>query len=352
MHNSIARIRERAVIRGLNFIYRISWQSEAFDAYGYDYLFSFSCISVTSQSPAIRNLARKMGRVLARRWRETHAVLPQNLDADILTAYVFAGLSANGLGIGGDFAKSQIADWARSFTACDYFWFEAEKEPPPADVPEECSCGSQNPRGSSYCLTCAEPLGTMSRYEVWVVALIRSYFGERYGVTLGSQYGDVLKWLNVMRPYPGPGCEPSDDFIWSIYAATHVVYTLNDYSLYKLSPDWLPDEYEFLKKNISETISMDDPETVGEIIEALRSFGLGEENASLRDGMDYLLSTQNADGSWGDPNIEDFYDRYHPTLTAINALREFEWRGTRLSFPEVKPLLGLEPTSLSTASRT
>jgi hypothetical protein len=184
----------------------------------------------------------------------------------------------------------------------------------------------------------------MSRYEVWVVALIRSYLGERYGVTLGARYREVIKWLARMRPYPGPDCDNADDFIWSIYAVTHVVYTLNDYSSYRLSPDWLPDEFEFLKNSVSEAISMDDPETVGEILDSLKSFGLGSRNALVREGMDYLVSKQNAEGSWGDPDAEDIYDRYHPTLTAINGLREYAWRGTRLSFPELKALLRPEKT--------
>lgn len=331
--------RERAVMRGLDFIHRMSCQTEAFDAYGYDYLFCFWWISSTSRSPTIRALARKMGRVHARRWRQTHSGLPQNPDADIVTSYVFASLSADGLGIHDAFLRSAIGDWARRFNACDYFWFDAATEPPPSDVPVDCSCGSQNPRGSTCCLTCGTALTTMSRYEVWLVALIRSYLGERYGITLGARYKDVIKWLAVMRPYPKPDCDCTEDFIWSIYAATHVVYTLNDYSVYRLSRAWLSDEFEFLANCVTEAISMEDPETVGEILDSLKSFGLGNRNALVRTGMDYLMSTQNTDGSWGDPDVEDFYDRYHPTLTAINGLREYAWRGTRLSFPELKGLI-------------
>jgi hypothetical protein len=55
--------------------------------------------------------------------------------------------------------------------------------------------------------------------------------------------------------------------------------------------------------------------------------------------MDYLLATQNPDGSWGDVEAEDIYDRYHPTWTAIDGLREYAWRGERLQSPRLMRLL-------------
>jgi hypothetical protein len=37
--------------------------------------------------------------------------------------------------------------------------------------------------------------------------------------------------------------------------------------------------------------------------------------------------------------VRDTYQRYHPTWTAIDGLRDYRWRGERLSFPRIKPLL-------------
>ena len=78
---------------------------------------------------------------------------------------------------------------------------------------------------------------------------------------------------------------------------------------------------------------------VGEFLDSLKAFGLTNSHPLLRTGMEYLLSQQNPDGSWGDMNAEDIYQRYHPTWTAIDGLREYRWRGVRLSFPELMPLL-------------
>jgi hypothetical protein len=144
-----------------------------------------------------------------------------------------------------------------------------------------------------------------------------------------------------MRPYPNRSRHGDGlDFYWSIYAVTHVVYTLNDYSAYQLSPSWLPDEYAFLKRNLTEAIKMEDPEALGEFLDCLKSFGLAENHPLIRKGLDYLLSCQNSDGSWGEPNADDIYVRFHSTWTAIDGLREYNWRGKRLSFQRLKPLLG------------
>jgi hypothetical protein len=50
-------------------------------------------------------------------------------------------------------------------------------------------------------------------------------------------------------------------------------------------------------------------------------------------------SSQNADGSWGDPDEENIRTRCHTTWTAIDGLRTYAWRGERLSHPEVKSML-------------
>jgi hypothetical protein len=45
--------------------------------------------------------------------------------------------------------------------------------------------------------------------------------------------------------------------------------------------------------------------------------------------VEYLLATQNADGSWGDAEAKDIYRRYHPTWTAIDGLRDYKWKRRR-----------------------
>jgi hypothetical protein len=178
----------------------------------------------------------------------------------------------------------------------------------------------------------------MSPYAVWVDAMTRTYIGERYGVRLGASYRDVIRWAPTMRPYPAYA-RTSMNAYWAVYAVTHIVYTLNDYSLYRLSPRWLPDEFIFLKRNLERAIDEEDPETMGEFLDTLKAFGLADNHALIRKGISYLLSSQNADGSWGDVDAKDIYKRYHPTWTAIDGLRDYAWRGERLSFRRLQSMI-------------
>jgi squalene cyclase len=105
-----------------------------------------------------------------------------------------------------------------------------------------------------------------------------------------------------------------------------VVYTQNDYSLYRLSPRSLPDEFAYLKSNLKEAVALKDPETMGELIDCLKSFGLDDNDPLIRTGTEFLLSSQNPDGSWGDMKTTDMYLRYHPTWTAVDGLRDYKWK--------------------------
>lgn len=331
--------REQAVIRGLEFLYGIACDAEGLSIYGYDLLFSFHWISSTSRDVNLREAARKMGRECARRWRREHAEVPADADADAVTHLIFGNYSANRLGVTDNSLKSHIKAAAARFSPHDYYWFDPATEPPPRDVPDDCECGAFNPRGQRICRECKSALSVLSPYEVWLVALIRSYFGERYGVMLGARYADVIKWLPSMRPYCDDADRNYSDFLGSIYAITHVVYTLNGYHAYSLSPRWLPDELDFLKRNLRKVIEMGDAETAGEVLDSLKAFSLTDRQPLIRDGMEFLLSEQNADGSWGDAEAEDIYDRYHATLTAVNGLRDYARRETRLAFPKLGPLI-------------
>src|ERR1035441_6671598 len=91
-----------------------------------------------------------------------------------------------------------------------------------------------------------------SRYDVWWDALVLTYTGDGCGIPMGASYVDVLRWLPQMRPYGGPA---DGEFRDMVFAITHLVYTLNDYNRYRLSPEWLPDEFEFLRENLKAPVA-------------------------------------------------------------------------------------------------
>ena len=331
--------RERAIERGLEFIYEVACDEDYFADYGQDLLNCFYFISVTSRDRALRRTARKMGLERARLWRREHRSLPRGADAETVSLYIHGIYAAERFGLRDPALKEQIRRAAKRITALDYFWFDPTREPPPSDVTERCECGLLNERGRKACRQCRKRLTVINRYLLWYDALIVSYNCERIGVHIGARYHEVLKWLPVMRPYRGRENGDNPDFYDCLYAITHIVYTLNDYSVYRLSPRWLPQEYAFLKTHLREAIETEDPDMMGEFLDSLKAFGLEDTHPLIRTGMEFLLSCQNADGSWGDTDAEDVYKRYHPTWTAIDGLRQYAWRGERLSFPRLKPML-------------
>ena len=331
--------RRRAIERGLQFVYETACDPENFKLWGHDYLGCFHSIWSTSKNIKLRRTARTMGQERARYWRRELARLGSDVEAEDIAQLVFGAYAADKLGVHDRLFKEKVRAAAGRFTARDYFGFDTAHEPPPRDMPDECPCGVDNKRGRKTCYQCKRRLIMLSPYAVWMDALTRSYTGERYGITIGAALADVLKWVSIMRPYPTYDGGYNPDFYWALYAVTHIVYTLNDYSLYKLSPRCLPEEYAFLKVNLQNFINMEDAESVGELLDTLKAFGLSEDYPLIRKGIDFLLAQQNPDGSWGDLGATDIYQRYHPTWTAIDGLREYAWRGGLRRSQSVKALL-------------
>lgn len=333
------RDRAQAVRRGLLFIYRTALNEKNFSQYGSDYLWCFYTLSSAFSDQEASAMARRMGVERARHWRLRHRRLPPDADAGTISDYAFGSDAADSLGVRDDSLKEEIRRAAPRYSARDYLLFDPRTEPPPSDVPDDCDfCGAENPRGATRCSVCKHKLRMRTPQDVWYDALITTYSGEHYGVPLGASYRDVLKWLPTFHPYRAAD-KRSDEFYDTVYAITHVVYTLNDYSLYRLDPRWLPQEFAFLRDNMVAAINQRDADMLGEFMDTLRAFGLATDDALMRKGMEYLLGHQNRDGSWGNMRERDIYLRYHPTWNSVAALSEYRWRGEGLSHPELKPLL-------------
>jgi hypothetical protein len=321
--------RKEAIIRALKFIYENARKPENFAEFGSDYLWCFYTISASVNDEDVRNLAQEMGAERARLWRQQHSAVPASAGVNVLLDLMFGSDGANSLGFPDERLKLEIQTAVRRFGVPDFFSFDPRVEPPPGDVPDECRFDhTVSPRGSHRCLLCGRRLRMRSRYDVWCEALVTAYTARHFGVSLGADYLDLLKWLPRMRPYLDRRHTHNQDFIQSVYAVTHVIYTLNDYDQSSLDQRLLPDEYRFLKGSLRVAIARRDLDMLGELMDSLKSLGLSETDPAMRLSTEYLLAHQNADGSWGNPKAKDNYDRYHPTWNGIVALSNYSWSGS------------------------
>jgi hypothetical protein len=292
-----------AIGKGLHYIVSVAHNPAHFAGYGDDLLWCLYSIQATSADPQLRSLALAAGHERALAWRRLHPAVPTHANAGEVANLVFGSYAADLLGVPDAKLKAQLRTAAPRFPVQDYLLFDPRREPPPAGI-----------RGRS-------------RYDIFCDALVTTYTGDRYGVTLGAPWSEVIKWLPKMRPYRGPAGNP--EFQDMLYAVTHVVYTMNDYSASRMNPACLQPEFDFLKANLHSA----DTEMLGEFIDTLRSFGLDDSDPAIHKGVDYLLSTQNPDGSWGDPKDPDIYDRYHSTWTAVDGLRAYRFTPARACRP-------------------
>jgi hypothetical protein len=132
-----------------------------------------------------------------------------------------------------------------------------------------------------------------------------------------------------MQPYPRPRARGQlTSAAWSaFYAVTHLVYVLNDYSLYTLPRERFLPEVEFLRAACEVGIAHDDVEGVGESVDALLSLGEAERDPLIVQARRKILALQNRDGSWGSQSDEP-YTRLHKTWVALDGLTSCGQRET------------------------
>lgn len=324
----------RAIMRGLDFIYRVAGTPEGFESYGSLLVCCFALVSATSHDKSIKKLARARAEKLARRWVRGHSVVPSDASPELLLDFIFVQYALSRLGLRDAARIEQLSIAVKRFTVQDLLGFDPVIAPPPKDLSYECDCGLKNNRGRTFCKRCRKRVEFKSRYRVWTQALSSTYVSERCGIVFGARHQEVLKWLPAMRPYQVETPERVECLRDAIYAVTHVVYTLNDYSTYRLSPRSLKQEFDFLKENVVAACRRRDPEILGELLDSLKAFGLRPDHKLIREGTSYLLEAQNQDGSWGDTGEENIRTRCHTTWTALDGLRDHAWRSRR-KFPRL-----------------
>ena len=330
--------RAQAIDRGMGFLERLAGRQAGLEMFGSGLLYCCSFMSATARDPVLRRRARALSLESFRVWQGHRREGIYDGSAESLASAVQCYDAASRLGLRFPRIQQQLRAVARQHAPEDFFWFDPRREAPPANVPETCACGAGNQRGARHCAQCEQPLERVPAMRIWYTCFTSAYCGERFGVPLGVRYAEALQWLPQMRRYCGPrhGVVPFHD---SVYAITHIVYTLNDYGRLLLSPHWLPQEYNFLAQHWMTPIENNDPDMAGEFIDSLRAFGLTTAEPAIRYAMEYLIESQNPDGSWGAREGHIDYRRFHATWAALDGLRDFNWTQQGLSFPRLLPRL-------------
>ncbi|MBS1827644.1 MAG: hypothetical protein JST93_20175 [Acidobacteria bacterium] len=318
--------RRAAVMRGLRFLIDVARNPVHFEDYATDLMFCFYGLAEATSNEEMRRVCWEVGRERAAYWRGKVPVVPAGAGPVTVSDLVYGCLSADGLGFPNPAMKEELARRAAGMSAVQFLGFDPLREGPPADIPKKCKrCKKWSVRGSRQCFQCKGKLTMMSRYDVFFEAMLTAYFGERYGIRLGASFGDVMRWVPSLRPYVWKGRKLDAAFYSVAYTVTHIVYVSNDYDLRRLRREDFPAEFDFLAGNLRRCIAGKDPETLGEFVDSLLVLGMEESDGLIREGMDYLLAHQNADGSWGDARDRDMYNRYHTTWTGVGALMEYKW---------------------------
>lgn len=320
----------------MRFLERVSEPSRLRERFGSGLLYCCSFMAVTAADARLRARARRLALLGFRSWRGSNPLEGPEIDAHLVTGFIQAYDAASRLGLRYPRALAILRQAARAHAPEDLLWFDPRREAPPSNIPECCECGMLNARGARKCAACSARLSMMTPMRAWYLCFTSAYCAGRLGVPLGPRYADAMAWLPYMRRYRSPRSGVTA-FYDSVYAITHVVYTLNDYGKFLLKPEWLPWEYDFLARHLNDAVSLNDPDMVGEFLDTLRAFGLPAGEPGLRYATEYLLHAQNPDGSWGAREGTIDYRRFHATWAAIDGLRDFRWKTAGLSFPAILP---------------
>lgn len=335
------RARALAVRRALRFINDLARDPSYLQELSTGLLYLCRSIATTSPDRELAFKASQLGRYAFDAWRAAAPRLDSESSPALITDYVRAYHAAQAFGVRSQRARLRLRALAKTISVDDFLGFDPKREPPPSDLPYVCNCGHWSTRGRRICsaTSCGALLQRMTRYGAWCHAFTAAFCGERYGVRLGASYIDVLRWLPAMRPYKTTGRHSARQFYEAAYAITHVVYTLNDYGRYYLCAHWLPWEYEFLRTHLQTAISINDADMVGEFLDALRAFAVPDSEQDISLAFQYLVDSQNSDGSWGDWHVDSLYTGFHATWAALDGLRDFSFSGPKLTFPSLLPCL-------------
>jgi hypothetical protein len=192
---------------------------KVFAAYGHDLLWCLYSIASTSANPELSRTVWSAAIERARKYRQLYPTLPADVGARELIAWAFGSYAADMIG---------VRRAAARFRAEDFLLFDRRASLRPTTSPMPASAAARriradapytaNAAGSSLCA--AAKTSGIPPSSPRTPAIATASFWARVTATCCA----------------GPPCAGNADFADMVYAATHLVHTLNDYSRYLLAP--------------------------------------------------------------------------------------------------------------------
>ena len=127
--------------------------------------------------------------------------------------------------------RQQLEQRCAAYGVTDFLKFDPAAGEPDGAVREGCTCGARPPAGASVCAACRRVAVPMSKFDVWLEALVWTFHGCRMRIGLGACFFDVLRQLGgaFAQLYPQRRQLSTKDRHYLCYALTHVIYALNNF---------------------------------------------------------------------------------------------------------------------------
>jgi hypothetical protein len=334
--------RTTAVLRGLDFVYRLASNRQNFAEFGADMVQCFYDVATVAPEP-VRQKSLKFVEECSQWWKERNdgaqfrpasasaAPSPRvaggsprpgddsaaPTSAEVVDA-IIGTYSLERVGIHHPL-KLQLQAFVRksssAFSLKDYLQFDPKTEPPPRDAKS----------GESV-------------YRILSNALSVSFYADGVGVDIGCNLVDALKHVPRLRPYQGPKLALSwDMFIDQCFLVFNIVHVLSNYGELKLSKRMLPHEWHFIRSReaFNAAVEQQDMHIISGLLHCNRIFGVKDDDSLLEKHVAMVLKAQQHDGSFK-ANDDQPYTRYHAANCCIMALVKPSFRGSGPSNKEVR----------------
>ena len=157
-------------------------------------------------------------------------------------------------------------------------------------------------------------------------ALYDLYFVEKLDLKFKITYKDLISYTRNSIIYDSSNTIDNEIYRMDQKLIKKMIYTLSNLSLNKLDSRKFKNEIEYLQKTIAHSIELNDPDYVGKSIDCLKVL-TQVDDINVRNGIEYLLSSQREDGSWlsADSEESDVYAHLYSTVRALSGLIDFEY---------------------------